>query len=348
MAMVMLMTISAYAQKVDLDKFNFTFGYRALPTAPLSPEYRTFSVDVTTTPVVRNNFTEGSLEDAVVIHGWRRVTGAPGHLLVNVQLDDLIITKSDIIERVDVQKDKDGKETGRTYYYKVVVDYTWQGRASVRDYKEAPLDATNLGSNMATTWSSEEYSTRKGASDFYYNNKNEIKGRLLREQVNTGLGYATQWLSGKYGYTPSKEYEVLWILDSKKHPEFQAQKDIWDAYKAAVATVTADDFPAATKDKFNEFIKYFDGIPAKYATDDKGEKKLRYASFYNKAKLYLYLDNPEAAIQEADKLIANAYDEGDGKRIKKEAEALIESFKKNNQTSRHFSIDVSQFQPPAL
>jgi hypothetical protein len=154
-------------------------------------------------------------------------------------------------------------------------------------------------------------------------------------------------MSNNYGYPTRREAEVLWILDSKKHPEYPTQKEAWDKFKPSVAAVNANEMPASTKQTFEELLKYFDSIVAKYPADEKADKKMRYASFYNKAKIYLYLDQPESAIKEADALIANDYDPGDGKRIKKEAEALIEAFKKNNASSRHFPIDVSAYQPPA-
>ncbi len=69
---------------------------------------------------------------------------------------------------------------------------------------------------------------------------------------------------------------------------------------------------------------------------------MRYSAYYNKAKIYLILDNPEAAIKECEALIANDYDTKDGERMRKEAEALISLFQKNNRNSRHFSIDLSK------
>lgn len=336
------------AQKVDLDKFNFVFEYRDLPLNPLNAEYKTFSVNVNALSSVRSVYSTSEIEETVDIQGLKRVSGATGHVIVNLELNDLIINSSQVSERVDIQKDKDGKETGRKYYYKMDVTYSWKGNAALKDYKGASINSWDLGSSATSTWSSSEYSSRSAASDYYNNNRTEIKGNLIREEVKKAISWLNGVLSNNYGYSVRKDYEILWILDSKKHPEYQAQKDTWEAFKAAVASVNNSEFPEATRAKFDEFIKYFDSVIAKYVTDDKGEKKLRYAGFYNKAKLYLFLDNPEAAIKEAEGLIANGYDDGDGKRLKKEAESLIEAFQKNNTASRHFQIDLSGVQPPAV
>lgn len=346
---VSLMTLAfvSFGQKVDLDKFNFTFEYRDLPLVPQNPEYNTFSVKTNTTSAVRDNYSESGLEERVNIQGWKRVSGVSGHLIVSVSLDDLIISSSNVIERIDIQKDKDGKETGRKYYYKVEAVYSWQGSTAVRDFKGADIGKTSLGSSSTSTWTSSEYSTRKEAADYFSNNRTEIKGSLIRNEVNAALTSLTDWLGNNYGYTVRKDSESLWILDSKKHPETAAQKENWEKFKAAVATVKADNISDETIDQFKSVIAYFDGISTRFATEDKNDKKMRYASYYNKAKIYMYLDLPELAIKEAESLIANVYDDGDGKRLKKEAEALVKLFEKNNKISRHFSIDLSAAAAPA-
>jgi len=336
----------SYGQKVDLDKFNHTFDYRDLPRNPQNPEYKTYSVSTNVPSSVRMTYGDKGIENGVSIQGLKKVTDVKGHLIVYVSMNDLIFTASKVNERVEVQKDKDGKETGRKYYYKVDATYTWGGTGSIGDYKGTAIGSMDLQAS-ASTWASSEYPTYKEAADYFNNNVNSIRDGLLRTEIKSALGSLNNWLSTNYGYAERTDYEILWILDSKKHPEYAAQHENWEAFKATVATVKRDAISDETKNKFYEIIKYFDGIPSKFTTDEKADKKMRYASYYNKARIYLYLDNPEAAIKEADALIANGYDDGDGKRLKKEAEALAELFKKNNATSRHFTIDLSTATPPA-
>lgn len=339
---------ASYCQKVDLDRFNFTFEYRDLPRIPQSPDYKTYSVSVSTSSMVRSNYGDTGLENLINLDGWKKVDGVPGHLIVNVHIEDLIITGSQVTERVEVQKDKDGKETGRSYYYKAEATYTWNAKATVKDFKDAAVGSIQLGNNTVKSWATSEYSSRKEAADYYNNNKYAIRNKLQVDEVNAGLSTLSGWLSKNYGYPARKEYEILWILDAKKHPETVAQKENWEIFKAAVATISPDHIPHEAKEKFATVIEYFDAIPTRFNTDEKGDKKLRYASYYNKAKIYMYLDNPEAAIKEAEALIANGYDDGDGKRIKREAEEQAELLKKNNSTTRHFTVDLSGATPPAV
>lgn len=338
-----LLSAALYAQKVDLDRFNFTFSYRDLPNEPLSPDYNTYSVKVNCSLDMRSQFPD--LVEQISIEGWKKVPGETGHLVVDFTTDDLIIRGVEIQERIDVIKDKDGKETGRKYYYHAAVDYTWAAEVKVRDYKNVSIGVNSFGAR--SPWKSSEYASRKEASDYYNKNRNDIQANLQKEHVSNATSSIRSWLNSSYGYVAAKVPNILWILDSKKHPEFQAQHDQWDAFKLAVATVTPESMSDETKEKFAVMIRYFDEIPARFPDSDKAHKKLRYAAFYNKAMLYIYLDKPEEAIREAEKLIANDYDEGDGKRLKVEAEALAAELKKNNAATRHFPIDLSKAVAPA-
>jgi hypothetical protein len=346
-AFLALLTFVCHAQKVDLDKFNFTFEYRDLPTSPLNPEFKTFSVNFNMSSMMQNNFGGSSLNDMLNIDGWKKVTGAPGHIVATISFDDLVITSSKVTERVEEQKDKDGKVTSRKYYYKAEATYSFKGKVNVKDHKETQIASIFVGNASDESWASSEYGSRKEANDYLAYNYDAIRNQLIRKEVTESMNELSYSLSDSYGYQTIKENEILWLLDSKKHPETITQKEAWDKFKPAVAAINANELPASTKQTFEELLKYFDSIVAKYPADEKADKKMRYGSYYNKAKIYMYLDQPEAAIKECDALIANDYDPGDGKRIKKEAEALIESLKKNNTTSRHFPIDLSAVQPPA-
>lgn len=77
---------------------------------------------------------------------------------------------------------------------------------------------------------------------------------------------------------------------------------------------------------------------SKYPDDKKPHKKMRYATYYNLAQLYLIFDMPEKAIEMGDKIIANDYDTRDGKKFKEEAEKLIHLMNINHTQTRHFSV----------
>lgn len=338
---------NADAQKVNLDRYTFNFSYKDLPRQPLGPEYLTYSVAATATAGVKNNYGDHGIEDAIAVEGLKRVDGL-AHIMLSINVGDFMLESSDINERVEVSKDKDGKETGRTYYYTVVVTYSWEASCTAKDYKGKTLYSTGLRARSSkATWTSKEYGKRGEARDFYNNNVQEIKGQLIRKEVGDHIAYINRTTSAEYGYPVKKDSDFFWVMDSKKHPEQDAQQEVIRSFRNVIGSVTPEEFPQSVKDTLQAAITYFDGIATKYATSDKADKKLRYGAYYNKAKIYLFLDNPEAAIKEADALIANDYDSGDGKRLKKEAEELRESLKKNNMTARHFDDKSTNAVAPA-
>jgi hypothetical protein len=345
-AVLMLFTFNLNAQKVDLDKYNFQFRFRQLPKNPLPANYRTYTLEIVAPGSIREVFPEEYFDANAKLEGWRRVLNGPSHLMIKYELEDLIFKEVTISEREEVKKDKDGKETGRTTYYKVSAPYSWQGIISVKDLNDSTVFWDKI--TATSVWTSRETSTYKEAASYWNNNRADIKNQVLKDVVKENLSATNIHLNASFGFAAVSRNQFLWILDSKKHPEFDAQQTVIEQLKIQVEKVTADGFPMEAKSSIEEIIKYFDNIPARFATDDKGHKKLRYGSFYNKAKIYLLLDNPQAAMAEADKLIANDYDKNDGESLKEDAKRLLEDFAKNNLTSRHYRIDESALLPPAL
>jgi hypothetical protein len=95
-------------------------------------------------------------------------------------------------------------------------------------------------------------------------------------------------------------------------------------------------------------MEYFESLRTKYAGDaEKTNKKFRHCSYYAMGRIYLLLDNPEAALKEADLLVANDFDVKDADPIKKDAANMIDRFKKNGVTSTHFAIDPGVNRPPS-
>jgi hypothetical protein len=334
---------SAFSQKVDLDKTPFTIEYRDLPLNPL--QAKKYVVVVEAPNDLRALIAE-PLEDLISIEGLKKVSLEEARAKVVVSMKNLTVNKWKVEERIQVLTDNAGKETGKKSFFRVDVNYTCPGTVAIRNHQD-DIVAENSISAENYLWSSQEFTTSKEATDYYSANEGKIRKDLSAAQNKNNLIALSAWLTTNFGYKPLKMSDLLWILDSKKHPEYQAQQDAFIKFKAAVAKVTADQMSQDVKASLNEIIKYFDGIPARFATDEKNDKKMRYASFFNKSKIYFYLDETEAAIKEADALIANGYDDGDGKKLMKDAEALAEQLKKNKTNTRHFVLDYTEAPLPA-
>jgi len=100
------------------------------------------------------------------------------------------------------------------------------------------------------------------------------------------------------------------------------------------------------RQKMKPVIDYFQSVKSQFTSSDKEDKKMRYASYYNLAKIYIYLDEPEKALTEADALAMNDYDEKDGKMLRMTAEALADKLRKNNAGSRHFAVNIDRYESP--
>jgi hypothetical protein len=348
MAALLVLASGAFAQKVDLDRYVFTATYRGLPEAPLSPEYRTYSYNINSTSSVRNNFTDDQVKNIIGIEGWKKVDSR-GHIIVNVNLEDLVIESSEMKSREEEIKDKDGKVTGKKTYYYAQAIYSWAGSASVNDYKGNAIMRTYglADRNNKMTWKSNEYGTSSDAANYYNNNKYEIRNALTKEVVTNALTQFQRSLNYRYGFRVVADQDFMWIMDSKKHPENDAQKAAWGSIKEAMKMMNAKDSLATVKEKLAPAIAYFDSLKTRITGTEKADKKLRYGAYYTLAKIYLLLDQPDLAIKEAEGLIANEYDEKDGKRLKEEAEGLKKLFDANKIYTRHFDINVDAFTPPA-
>ena len=98
------------------------------------------------------------------------------------------------------------------------------------------------------------------------------------------------------------------------------------------------------KADMKQVIDYFNSVKKKYNSNSKSDKKLRYASYYNLAKIYWWLDDPDAAMREANELVINGFDSKDGERLEAGAENLKEQLRSAKRDSRHFKLNIDEYQ----
>jgi tetratricopeptide (TPR) repeat protein len=341
---------SVNGQRVNIDKLTFKVNSRRLPNKILAPEYKTYSVQISATAALEA-YTNQSYSDQVNIVGLKKVQGK-GHLNIKVDLDDLIIESSEVQKREEIRKDKSGKETGRTAYYSVQVIYTFAAIADVKDYKNyASMERYSLarrdGSFNRNEFKSAEYGTYKEAADYYNNNRLELKTRFVRERIEAALSALNSNLNKDFGYPLYWENVHIWYAGTKKHIEHDNSLNAGNAIQTALSKLTPEDSIKGVKESITDAIAYFEKLPTIYnEPEEKEHKKLRYCAYYNLGIIYYHLEQPELAMTYAQKLIDNDYDAGDGKDLIKDCQALIESLKKHNVTTRHFPIDITNFEAP--
>lgn len=334
---------SINAQRVDLDKFNFTVSYREYPSEPLPAEYKTYNLRIETSPSLGNL---NNLTDGFTIEGLKKVPGT-GHITILAMLDDLVMEKTENRERVDIKKDKLGNEI-RTSYYSAEITYSFSARATVYDYKGNTIlnNYVLYDRDIKQNYKTPEFGSPIGAMDFYNSKIYEIRNTLAKQLSSAAIGNLNMILNNRYGYQVRMFNDILWILNNKKHSSYKDHQTAWNNFRNAIVLMNSDEPLDRVREKMIPVIDYFEKVKTQFTKSDKESRKMRYASYYNLAKIYLWLDEPEKAKVQADALSMNDYDESDGKYLRAMAENLETVLRKNNSSSRHFAVNSSNYDPP--
>lgn len=173
-----------------------------------------------------------------------------------------------------------------------------------------------------------------------------MRDQLIREAATEKTRQLTGDLGRNFGFGKFTQPDLVYLLDSKKHPEHEGHQKVVKALKEQLTKMTFDQPIDQTKEAFAPLMKYLEETVTKYNKDEKSDRKMRYAAYYALGKISYWLDNPEATVKYGELLIANDYDVKDGKELVKWGTELRKAFDKNNIDSRHFVIDVEKFEAP--
>jgi hypothetical protein len=342
-----ILLISAVcAQRVDLDRFNFNVSYRDFPESPLPEAYKTYNVRLEASTSLGLGYSTQNLEDNIMIEGLRKVPGT-GHITALLIMDDLVFERPETVERVETSKDKQGKEIKRSFFSTRLI-YSFAARLSVYDYKGNTFVSNKIlfdRSNRGAYKTPESNSTEE-ATTWYTNKFNDARSSIAGQVTATVVAQTNQWLNEQYGFPIRRVNDILWILNNRRHKAYADQQKAWSDFKNAIVLMNANEPLDKVKQKMKPVIDYFEKVKKEYTSFDKEDRKMRYASYYNLAKIYLYLDEPEKAMTEADALAMNDFDERDGKMLHDVAALLADKLQKNNADSRHFAVNVNEYASP--
>lgn len=320
---VLLFTYAlSFSQGANLDREYFNVSYVKLPTHPiLDNSKRTFSTN----------------KRAISLSGFSRVK-SNGTLDINYRFNGTNVGEVEIKKTKHEKKDDDGNVISTSYTYKVHVTYTSSASLSVSNSENIENDYQNDFSEK-DNYQSKDFKTYRAAQDYYNNNRNNLRNTHSSDHQKAILSSINYNLNTIYGYQiTNKRSEHFWILGKKKHPEYQKHTEAFEAMKTAFSKMKSDEPVIGLKAELAPIMDYFTSLITKYPGTKKKEVKMRYASYYNMAKMYYYLDMPEEAKIYAQKLIDNDYDKSDGKYFIRIADQLLERFNANDTNSRHFEV----------
>ncbi len=346
-AILFLTPLAMIAQKrVDLDRYHFTVQYRSLPTIQLDSSYRTYNIEIEGTKLMNRFLREISPENSVMLEGWRKLEGN-GHLTIKVKLDDLLPESVLLKERLETTKNNLGQVTGSRLLYHQEVVYTFAANAVINDYKGMHImDELLADRGYKQVYSSPEFSVKAVAEGYFALNALTITNDLYQSCVNRAMRYLSDHITTNFGFKEVTVSDYVWVVGSKKHPEYSENRKAIQEMHDALFTMTADNQNENIRQQLAPVIQYFDKIKKTYISSSRHDRKIRYASYYNLAVLYYYLDDPQLMMKEANGLVLNDFDTQDGKAFEQTATWLKNLFKISNTNTRHFTIKISAFKGP--
>jgi hypothetical protein len=344
---VFLLPIFLSAQKrVDLDKFGFTVQFRSLPNYKLDSSYRTYNVEVEETKIMETFIKELEPEKSVMIDGWKKLPAA-GHLNVKVKIDELIPESFATKERVENITDRNGRITGTRTLYTQEVTYTFSANAIISDYKGIHIKDQELASrSYKQTYTSPEFPIKHLATGYFLLNSKNVISELYRISVNKATRYLSNRLSDDFGFGEVTVNDNMWIIDSRKHPEYDDHRKAFQQLNTALFSLDANTPIDGLREQLKPVITYFESIKKNYSSNSKHDRKIRYASFYNLAVIYYYLDDPQMMMKEASGLALNDFDADDARGFEESALRLKNQFQLFNIYTRHFKVDPNSFKGP--
>lgn len=345
LAVCLLPLMAAAQKKVDLDPYSFSVQYRSLPKMKIDSTYRTYNVTIAASRMMQPFFKELSPENTVQLDGWKKLAEG-GHVTISVQLEDLLPEAVSVKERVENTKNTQGQITTRTFYREEVL-YSFAANASITDYKGVHiLDIPLASRGSRLVYNSPEFALKPLAQGYFALNTFKITSDLYRRCVTNAMHQLSETVTDNYGFREVTGNDVMWIVDSKKHPEYEAHRNAFRQLSEFLFSMNANTPIEKVKQQVKPVIDYFEKIKKEYSSSSKHDRKMRYASYFNLAVLYYYLDDPQLMQKEAQGLILNDYDTRDGRAFEQTAVWLRNIFQTNNIYTRHFNIDISSFKGP--
>ena len=340
----LVVCIAGYGQKVDLDKFYFSASFRELPQQPLDTAYHTFSILAEIGPISRLVVKSPDLVQRVYMEGWRRLN-SDAHLQVQFKFEDVIIEQTGVKETVEVLKDKDGKEIGKKTSYVNQVTYSYGANARIVDYKGQFIESYTFASrDQKRVYNSQPFNNAAEARAYVLLGLPLITDQLIKQSSNEAINSLSATLTYNYGYADRTVTDYFWVLDSRKHPEYENHRRAWIDFKQAITAMRPDEPLDQVRLALKPVIEYYNSIKKKYNSNSKADKKLRYASYYNLAKIYWYLDDPDSGMKEANELVINGFDAKDGRGLEVGATNLKMQLRSAKRDSRHFPLNVEDYQ----
>lgn len=332
--LLLILTIPVFSQSVDLDPHSFNLSFVNLPPKPvLDRKNRTFTIALRN--VIDFKDSKDHFDYNFSLDGFKNVP-SKGYFEIAIDLWTPIVMADGIKRIENVHTNSNGQKTV-DITFKAVIKVKESGNFSVICEADPSF---NRKHSLENTYTIEKlFNYYEEASRFL----DAYMATAMAVAKNDYLRHAVEvmdWrLNREYGFVVQQTSDYLWILDSKKHPEFDSNVKALTSIKAIFNKMEYNQDVAPLKAELEPTIKYFEGVDKIYTEDERRHRKLKYGAYFNLAVIYHWLDMPDESDIWCNKLIENRYDASDGKSIKLKNENLREMFAVNQVKSRHMDVE---------
>ncbi|MDX2133765.1 MAG: hypothetical protein SFV52_03230 [Saprospiraceae bacterium] len=344
--LMLLQAGDADAQKVDLDPMPITVAYTRLPKQPFPASYSQYSADFSANPgdLKSVGLDEKFFLNNLKVYGYEKIPQG-GQFSLQLKLSDFTKGEAALKTRKETTKDPSGKEiTATYYYYEAKYDHNLNLKVVTEDGKTAFTKDYLSGGR---TFKSKEFSSQADVDAYIKNGK---MGKDMAKADQDGLVGAMKEIHEEintlFGYTPITITEQLQILNSRSHPDFSGFYSAYETLRQAFVTMKADQPLDSVRLLSQTAINYFAGQKDKYISDEKSDKKLRYACLYNLTLVHFWLEDLDKAAEYAQAVITNDYDPKDGKRALSAIDDLKEAFRNTGKNTRHLAMQATPTPAP--
>lgn len=334
---LILFATLCFAQKIDLDAEKVKVNFIQLPKQGIPAGAQTYSVTFSANPgdLKAVGLEEKFFLNNLRVFGYQKVPSG-GDFTLSLNLSDYKQMGGNTKTRNETSKDKNGKESTRTFY---AYEASYEHKLSLNIKDQA---GKKLG-NKDWLWTPRTFKSKEFDSQADLNNYvNKHIGRDLANDNQKAIVNAMKeiynYLNAQYGFTPVSGEFKLQILDSKKHQDYAGFQTAYQSARSAFAAMEAEKPLDPVRELAKPALDYFEEQAGKYNAADKNEKKLKFACLYNLAQIHFWLENFELASKYALAVVENDYDPKDGKRLLDDIKELQADLDKSGKNSRHFKL----------
>ncbi len=337
--------LPAFCQKADLDAKKITVRFVQLPANPLPEGYASYSVNLSANPgdLGAVGLSEVFFTNNLVVPGYSKVPEG-GNFNLTLTLHDYKQGNGESKTNTKKSKDKAGKET-TTYTYHYEAGFEHMLTLLVRSQDNPKIEQRNWLEGTRI-YKSKEFNNARDLNTYVTKQIGRDIAKKDQDELVSSMKSIRNHLAARYGYQDWTEYPKLMYLDSEKHPDYAGFLEAFNTTQKALESMRPQESLDAARAMAVPAIEYFDKQKNTYDASDKTGRKMKYACLYNLMHLYFWLEDFDKATETANALVANDYDEKDGKRMLEAITEVRQALEACRKTTRHFVYEVPS--EPAL